>query len=155
MPYHLNNTFSSHDKVYLSDVSRARLCIRVHLLLTIQQCLSASMAAGLEHTLAMIKPDAVSAGKADEIQLLAEMHGFTVVRKRTMQACGTLRRKARVAACERISAYCGRHKQVPITALPHSSMQNLRLNFMQNTLGSLSLMHSSRSSPAVQSLHCY
>lgn len=39
----------------------------------------------METTLAMIKPDAVAAGKAAEIQQLAEMHGFLIIAKRPMQ----------------------------------------------------------------------
>ena len=35
----------------------------------------------VEQTYAMIKPDATGAGHADEICLLAENHGFTIVKK--------------------------------------------------------------------------
>jgi nucleoside diphosphate kinase len=43
------------------------------------------MAEEMEYTLAMIKPDAVAAGKASEIQQLAEMHGFLIIAKRQLQ----------------------------------------------------------------------
>jgi nucleoside-diphosphate kinase len=39
----------------------------------------------MEHTLALIKPDTVAAGKAAEMQQLAELAGFQVVAKRTLQ----------------------------------------------------------------------
>ena len=38
-----------------------------------------------EKTYAMIKPDAVGAGKAEEICQLIEVHGFTIVAKRELQ----------------------------------------------------------------------
>lgn len=44
-----------------------------------------TMAEETECTLAMIKPDAVAAGKASEIQQLAEMHGFLIIAKRQLQ----------------------------------------------------------------------
>ena len=40
---------------------------------------------GLESTLAMIKPDAVKAGKAEEICQLIELAGFTIVAKQKLQ----------------------------------------------------------------------
>eukprot|EP00882_Tetradesmus_deserticola_P019735 GHRQ01021268.1.p1 GENE.GHRQ01021268.1~~GHRQ01021268.1.p1 ORF type:complete len:275 (+),score=57.25 GHRQ01021268.1:162-986(+) len=43
------------------------------------------MAEDMEYTLAMIKPDAVAAGKASEIQQLAEMQGFLIIAKRQLQ----------------------------------------------------------------------
>jgi hypothetical protein len=39
----------------------------------------------MEYTLALIKPDAVGAGKAAEIQQLAELAGFSIIAKRSMQ----------------------------------------------------------------------
>lgn len=50
-------------------------------------CAGASRAgaAFVERTLAMVKPDAVAAGAADEILHLAELAGFTVIQKRQMQ----------------------------------------------------------------------
>ena len=38
-----------------------------------------------EKTYAMIKPDAVGAGKAEEICQLIEVHGFTIVSKQKLQ----------------------------------------------------------------------
>lgn len=38
----------------------------------------------LQRTLAIVKPDAVAAGKADEILHLAELAGFTVIQKRQL-----------------------------------------------------------------------
>lgn len=39
----------------------------------------------LEFTLALVKPDAVRAGKAPEIQQLIEMSGFLIIAKRQLQ----------------------------------------------------------------------
>lgn len=39
----------------------------------------------VEKTLALIKPDAVAAGKAEEIMHLIEVKGFTIVAKQKMQ----------------------------------------------------------------------
>lgn len=39
----------------------------------------------IEKTLALIKPDAVKAGKADEIKQLIELHGFTIVAQQKLQ----------------------------------------------------------------------
>ena len=39
-----------------------------------------------EKTYAMIKPDAVKAGKAEEICQLIEVHGFTIIAKQKLQA---------------------------------------------------------------------
>lgn len=38
-----------------------------------------------EKTYAMIKPDAVAAGKAEEICQLIEVHGFTIVSRQKLQ----------------------------------------------------------------------
>lgn len=46
------------------------------------------MAEGLpevQRTLALIKPDAVRAGKAEEIKQLIEIHGFTIVAQQKLQ----------------------------------------------------------------------
>lgn len=39
----------------------------------------------LERTYAMIKPDAVAAGKAEEIMHLIEYNGFTIIAKQKLQ----------------------------------------------------------------------
>jgi nucleoside diphosphate kinase len=38
-------------------------------------------------TLALIKPDAVKAGNADEIKQLIELHGFTIIIQQKFQVC--------------------------------------------------------------------
>ena len=40
-----------------------------------------------EKTYAMIKPDALRAGKAEEICQLIEVHGFTIIAKQKLQVC--------------------------------------------------------------------
>ena len=47
---------------------------------------AASVAASVEKTFALIKPDAVQNGYADEITNLAELFGFTVVAKKKFMA---------------------------------------------------------------------
>jgi nucleoside-diphosphate kinase len=39
----------------------------------------------MERTFALIKPDAVAAGKVDDIMQLAELAGFTIVAKQQLQ----------------------------------------------------------------------
>lgn len=39
----------------------------------------------MERTLALIKPDAVRAGKAEEIKQLIELHGFTIIAQQKIQ----------------------------------------------------------------------
>lgn len=41
--------------------------------------------AELEKTFALIKPDAVRAGKAQEIMQLIELNGFTIIAKQKLQ----------------------------------------------------------------------
>lgn len=53
----------------------------------------------MEKTFALIKPDAVAAGNAEEIAQLAEAHGFTVVEKQTIQASRTCREVNTDARC--------------------------------------------------------
>lgn len=43
------------------------------------------LTSGAEWTLGLVKPDATAAGKADEIKLLAEMNGFTIIAAQKMQ----------------------------------------------------------------------
>jgi hypothetical protein len=43
------------------------------------------METSIEYTLALIKPDAVRAGKALEIQQLIEMSGFMIITKKQLQ----------------------------------------------------------------------
>lgn len=43
---------------------------------------------GIEYTLALIKPDAVAGGKAQEMQQLIEMSGFLIIAKRQLQVLG-------------------------------------------------------------------
>lgn len=50
-----------------------------------QNIYSSSTMEPFEKTYAMIKPDAVAAGKAEEICQLIEVHGFTVVSKQKLQ----------------------------------------------------------------------
>ncbi len=40
----------------------------------------------MEQTLALIKPDAVKAGRAEEIKQLIELHGFTIMAQQKLQA---------------------------------------------------------------------
>jgi nucleoside-diphosphate kinase len=47
----------------------------------------------MEYTLALIKPDAVKAGKAAEMQQLMQLHDFSIIAKQQLQvylavACG-------------------------------------------------------------------
>lgn len=46
---------------------------------------NSAMAEAMDYTLALIKPDAVRAGKASEIQQLIEMSGFLIIAKRQLQ----------------------------------------------------------------------
>lgn len=39
----------------------------------------------MEYTLAMIKPDAVKAGKQAEMQQLMQLNGFTIVARKQLQ----------------------------------------------------------------------
>eukprot|EP00891_Asterochloris_glomerata_P007451 jgi/Astpho2/7451/e_gw1.00114.172.1_t len=57
---------------------------------------------GLESTLAMIKPDAVKAGKAEEICQLIELAGFTIVAKQKLQL-----------SRQRAEEFYGEHKGKP------------------------------------------
>lgn len=43
------------------------------------------MAGEMSKTLALIKPDAVKAGNAEEIKQLIELHGFNIVAQQKMQ----------------------------------------------------------------------
>lgn len=43
------------------------------------------MTHNMQRTLALIKPDAVAAGQAEEIMLLLELHGFTILEKRCLK----------------------------------------------------------------------
>jgi len=40
-----------------------------------------------QFTLAVIKPDAVRAGNAEEIKQLIELHGFTIIIQQKFQVC--------------------------------------------------------------------
>lgn len=45
------------------------------------------MSGDCEWTLAMIKPDAVRAGKAEEIKQLILLSGFTIIAEQKIQVC--------------------------------------------------------------------
>ena len=49
----------------------------------------AAMESHFEKTFAMIKPDAVKAGKAEEICQLIEVHGFVIIVKSKLQVTAT------------------------------------------------------------------
>ena len=55
----------------------------------------AAMDSHFEKTFAMIKPDAVKAGKAEEICQLIEVHGFVVIVKAKLQVLSAFRKHAR------------------------------------------------------------
>jgi nucleoside diphosphate kinase len=50
--------------------------------------MEAGAAGTVERTLALIKPDAVRAGKAEEIKQLIELHGFTIIAQQKVQVRG-------------------------------------------------------------------
>ena len=52
-----------------------------------------------EKTYAMIKPDALRAGKAEEICQLIEVHGFTILAKQKLQVIQLLSVVAASASC--------------------------------------------------------
>lgn len=41
----------------------------------------------MEYTLALIKPDAVKAGKAAEMMQLMQLHDFSIIAKKQLQVC--------------------------------------------------------------------
>ena len=61
-----------------------------------------------EKTYAMIKPDAVRAGKAEEICQLIEVHGFTITAKKKLQASTSIHH-VRVAQLPLIASTLTRH----------------------------------------------
>lgn len=61
-----------------------------------------------EKTYAMIKPDALRAGKAEEICQLIEVHGFTILAKQKLQVIHLLSVVAASASCSSST----RHEEV-------------------------------------------
>eukprot|EP00983_Pelagomonas_calceolata_P016278 515055-Pelagomonas_calceolata.AAC.1 len=64
-----------------------------------------------DKTLAVIKPDAVKAGNADEIKQLIELHGFTIIIQQKFQVCARKHRCSpvvRILHSRTLPKACGR-----------------------------------------------